>query len=153
MGAVNVQVLRLMLAVCGGLALLAVGAARGAAPAPDPSPVAGPSPDPYPAAHARVVQSPPPPSTPVVVQRPVERTPARVVVQVAPRRPKQRTRPHPTVISPVLPIPGHAAPSAVGAFVTPAARKRVPLALVLALGALTLASGALVGTVARAARA
>jgi hypothetical protein len=145
MAAVNVRVLRLTLAVCGGLATLAVGAAHGAVPSPDPSPVAGPTPDPFPA-HVQVRPAPP-----VVVQRPVTRTqvPSR---QVARRPTVRHAATRRSDVVPRLRIPDHAPPVAIGAFVTTDSRRRVPLALVLALGALTLASGALVGTVARVAR-
>ena len=149
MGAVNVRVLRLVLAVCGGLALLAVGAARGAAPSPDPSPVVGPAPDPFPTpvqvhVPVHVPVRPAPAARPVVV---VERA-AVTIPQVTPR---PRRAPGAPVEQP-LRFPDHAPPVALGAADVTGTARRIPLAVVIALGTLTLASGVLVVTIARAER-
>lgn len=153
MTAVNVRVLRLMLAVSGGSALLAVGAARGATPSPDPSPVAGPTPDPFPA-RVHVQAHTQPSTTAPAVAAVAARAPA-AVRHVTPRRPRHahRVRPAhhaPAPVEQLLRIPDHPAPVALGAFDLTGPTRRVPLAVVVALSLLTLASGVLVVTVARA---
>jgi hypothetical protein len=102
-----------------------------------------------------IVQRAPAVAPAVVVQRPAARAPAAKApvkrARVAPR-PAHRARPRHVVAAPLLRIPDHAPPTAIGALDAVPSRRRIPLVLVAALGALTLASGALVGTVARAAR-
>jgi hypothetical protein len=119
--------------------------------------VVGPSPDPFPApVHVRPAAATTPPAPVIVVTRHV--VIPRLTTRIAPRA-KHHARPHRRAVARRAPaahpmrIPDHAAPTAIGALAAADPRRRVPLALVLALGGLTLASGALVGRIAWTARA
>ncbi|HET8527297.1 MAG TPA: hypothetical protein VFL60_00165 [Gaiellaceae bacterium] len=149
--------------MCSGLALLGPVAAQAASPTPDPSPAFAPQPDPFPSpapvrphAAAPVVR----PTVTVVLPAPVAVAARPVAPPAARTKPAARPRPHRrahhrhavvrrAAVTPPLRIPDHAPPAFVATAVLGAAHRRVPLALVVALAVLTLASATLVARVAR----
>jgi hypothetical protein len=153
--------LRPALALFSGLALLAPFAAQGAAPTPDPSPAFAPQPEPFPSptpARPRVT------ATPVVqhVVTVVRTTPVTVAARPAaapkpkPAGPRRSThRPHRSHAAvrqarrEPLRIPDHPPPAFAASKALDTSRHRVPLALVVALAILTLASATLVRRLAR----
>jgi hypothetical protein len=154
--------LRPALALFSGLALLAPFAAQGAAPTPDPSPAFAPQPEPFPSPQPVRLRAT---ATPVVqhVVTVVETTPvavsARPAVHPKPKPaapPQSKHRPHRSHAAvrqarrEPLRIPDHPPPAFVASRVLDdTSRRRVPLALIVALAVLTLASATLVRRVAR----
>jgi hypothetical protein len=153
--------LRPALALFSGLALLVPVAVQAAAPTPDPSPAFAPQPEPFP---SPTPVRPHATATPVVqhVVTVVRTTPAAVAARPAelpkpkPAAPRRSThRPHRSHAavrragSGLLHIPDHPPPAFVAPRALDTSRHRVPLALVVALAVLTLASATLVRRVAR----
>ena len=159
MGAGSSSLLRLKVARRARFALLAIlllaiaaPPARGASPAPDPSPSSGNvAPDVYPAVRAPSAPTAPPTAVRAVVQTVPSRTPAAPAHAAQPVkkkvRPKERAR-----TAPVEPFraPDHPAPrlaTLARAAADPASR--VPVRLALTLGLLVLLSASLVAGAAR----
>jgi hypothetical protein len=153
--------LRPALALLSGLTLLAPVAARAATPTPDPSPAFAPQPEPFPSPTTIRSRAT---ATPVVqhVVTVVLTTPVAVAARPAvhakpkPATPRRSThRPHRShsavrqARSEPMRIPDHPPPAFVASPMLDTPRRRVPLALVVALAILTLSSATLVRRVAR----